>query len=146
MLKLINSRDWIDFIGDRNIKTISKAKVYIKDYLQKSYSDTNYGFYVIEIKESKQSIGIAGFVKRIDLNYPDVGYALIPEFYGKGYAYECVLELLKYGKLNLNFSILSAITEERNFSSIKLLQKLNFIRKGNKMVNEEELAYFEIKL
>ena len=73
-----------------------------------------------------QSIGICGFVKRDDLPDADIGFAFLPQFEKKGFAFESAKAVMKFGREKLNLRRVLAITTQNNESSIKLLEKLGF--------------------
>lgn len=146
ILALLNSPGWLEFIGERNIKTSKQAKAYIKSHLQQAYQDFDFGFYTILEKDSQLAVGIAGFIKRDSLPCVDFGYALLPQFVGKGYVNEIGLALLKLGKSTYHFDKVAAITEERNLKSRKVLEKLGFKDLGLRQVKDEQLLYFELEL
>jgi RimJ/RimL family protein N-acetyltransferase len=81
-------------------------------------------YWIIQLKEAKTPIGVVTWVKRDFLPAPDLGYALLPEFEGNGYALEASKAWLDYQKKE-NESVL-AICQADNTASIKLLQKLTF--------------------
>ena len=64
MLKLLNTPTWLRFIGDRNVKTLEEAEQYLLNGNIRSYQEYGFGFYVVVIKETQESIGICGIVKR----------------------------------------------------------------------------------
>ena len=74
--ELVNDPDWIQFIGDRNVKTENDAKEYLKNRILPSYENLGLGFYLVIEKESSLSIGISGFVKREMLEHVDVGFGV----------------------------------------------------------------------
>jgi RimJ/RimL family protein N-acetyltransferase len=120
MLKLINCPGFIRFIGDRQVRTVEEAEAYIANLI----SDPDITYWVIRNKETKDCLGVVTWVKRDYLPAPDLGYALLPEFEGKGYAFEASQTWLKHQKNN-QASVL-AICQADNASSIKLLLKLGF--------------------
>ena len=73
-----------------------------------------------------QSIGICGFVRRSELPAPDIGFAFLPQYEGKGYGFESASAILRYGVEKLNFDVVLAITSQDNEISGKLLKKLGF--------------------
>jgi RimJ/RimL family protein N-acetyltransferase len=143
--ELLNMPKWIKYIGDRNIKTLDDASVYIKEKFTQNYERTGFGFYIMEEKNSQNPIGICGFVKRDYLDDVDFGFALLSRYEGKGFTCEASHATLEYGYEVLKFKSLLAITSKDNAASQGLLKKLGFIPKG--MVTEpdtkEELNLFE---
>ncbi len=75
VMRLVNMPDWIRFIGERNVKNTADSEAYIKNILEKP--DLTY--WVIDLKENKIPIGIVTFVKRENLEYHDIGFALLSE-------------------------------------------------------------------
>jgi RimJ/RimL family protein N-acetyltransferase len=125
ILELVNSPGWIKFIGDRNIKTEEQAGMYLENGPISSYKNYGFGLSLVELKESLQPIGMCGLLKRADLDHPDIGFAFLPEFMGKGYAYEIAAATLSHAKNVLNHKLILAIAVPENKSSIKLLEKIN---------------------
>lgn len=121
--KLMNSEGWLKNIGDRNIKRIEDAE----DYMQKNYlaSYEKYGFgpFLVLLKETGVPLGSSGLYKRDNLEHPDVGFAFLPEFANKGYAYESAQAVMDYASETLKLSTIVGITLPENLPSIKLLKK-----------------------
>lgn len=124
LLELMNDKDWIENIGDRGIKTIEQAEVYITDRFLKSYEEKGFGFYGIVLKENSEMIGTAGLVDREGIDAVDIGYGMLPAFRGKGYAFEATKAIFDYGYNVLKLDKIVAIVNPSNESSIKLLEKL----------------------
>jgi [ribosomal protein S5]-alanine N-acetyltransferase len=88
IVKLLNSPGWLRYIGDRGVKTEEDAKVYLQNGPLLSYEENGFGLYLVGLLETGEPIGMCGILKRDSLVHPDLGYSLLPEFTGKGYAYE----------------------------------------------------------
>lgn len=144
ILDLLNQPTFIKYIGNRNIKTLAKAREVIENRYRQSYRDFGFGLYVVELKENNAPIGFCGFVKRDYLPDADIGFAFLPQFEKKGYAFESAAAVMKYGKNVLNLKHVLAITTKNNESSQKLLEKLDFkFERFIKVPNEsEELKLF----
>ena len=124
LLELWNDPSWIRNIGDRGVRTIEDARASIASGAVEMYAKWGYGFYLIELKDGGIPLGICGFAKRDFLEDPDIGYALLPRYWGKGYAYEAAAAVMEYGRSVLGFTRIAAFTSEDNESSGKLLEKL----------------------
>lgn len=146
-LALVNSPGWLKYIGDRNIHNEEAAVKYINDRVMKAYADHVYGGYTIIEKSSGNPVGNAGLYKRPVLDHFDVGYALLPEFHGKGYAYEASAAVLQFAK-NSGLKKVYAITVAYNLRSIHLLEKLGLtFEKSFRMEGDpEELSLYTIEL
>ena len=136
--ELVNDDDWIRFIGDRNVKTISDAEDYIKNRIMASYEQSGFGFYLVLEKSSNAPLGISGFVKREQLEHADVGFAFLPIGRGKGYAYESTKALMDYGKKEFQFTTILAIANNDNKRSHLLLEKIGLKFKEHIQLYEED--------
>jgi ribosomal-protein-alanine N-acetyltransferase len=147
MNTLLNSPGFLKYIGDRGVRSDEEARAFISERYRKSYSDNGYGLYTVLLKEACTPVGICGFVRRDTLPGPDLGFAFLPEFEGKGFGTESSKALLTYGREQLGFDRVLAITTLDNSPSIKLLQKLGF--KFEKTIDSpdgESLRLFSMKL
>ena len=124
ILELMNDKDWIKNIGDTGVRTIEDAQAYIQNRFLKTYIESNYGFYTMNLKNTLQIIGIVGLVDRKGIDHIDIGYGILPEFRGKGYAFEAAKAIYDYGYQELNLEKIVAIVNPDNLPSIKLLSKL----------------------
>ncbi len=141
---LLNSPKFIEYIGDRGVRSVDEAAVFIEDRYRASYLEHGFGLYVVELKggiadedtvlnsrvSAPTQIGICGFVKRDHLEFPDIGFAFLPEFEAKGYGFESASAVLNYGRETLGFSHVLAITSIHNDVSVRLLNRLGFVFDG----------------
>ncbi len=130
-LTLVNTPNWIKFIGDRNLKTVKDAEDYLLNGTLKSYTEFGFGFYKLYHKEENKTIGTCGLIKREQLEEVDLGFAFLPEFEGKGFGYEASLAVITLAKKRFHLKKLLAITLPINSNSIKLLEKLGFTYQKN---------------
>ena len=126
ILELLNDPSWLRFIGDKGVRTPEAARDYISKSLVAMYERLGFGLYLTELKGEGVPVGICGLVKRDSLEDVDVGFAFLPEFRGKGYAYESASAVVAYGKRTLGLNRLVAITSPDNYDSARLLEKLGF--------------------
>ncbi|WP_090673773.1 GNAT family N-acetyltransferase [Paenibacillus tianmuensis] len=130
ILELMNDPSWIRYIGDKGVKTLDEARSFIIKGPLDTYARLGFGFYLTELKEGGTPIGICGFAKRDFLEDVDVGYTFLPEFRGKGYAFEAASAAMAYAKSELGLKRIVAITYKDNHSSAKLLEKLGMRFEG----------------
>jgi len=79
---------------------------------------------LVILKKDNQAAGICGIVKREGLTTPDLGFALMPKYEGKGIATEASKAVVKYAKESLQLSALAGITKAENIASIRVLEKV----------------------
>jgi [ribosomal protein S5]-alanine N-acetyltransferase len=132
---LVNTPEWIKFIGDRNIKTQADANIYI----EKIINNPKINYWVIQLNSTKISIGIITFIKRDYLEFHDIGFAFLPQYTKMGYAFEASKAVLNDAINNNNHHQILATTVKENIRSINLLQKLGFyfnreIKNGNDLL------------
>jgi RimJ/RimL family protein N-acetyltransferase len=143
VLEILNTQGWLQFIGERNVKTLEAAEQYIKEKFMGSYQKSGFGMYAVRLKETNETIGMCGLVKRDHLEHADIGYAFLPQYAGKGYALEAATAVLDYANNTLKLHPILAIVTPTNTGSIKLLEKLQFILQGTLPDNGEELLLFK---
>jgi RimJ/RimL family protein N-acetyltransferase len=126
ILQLVNEPSWLRFIGDKGIRTVEDARNYIAEGPVAMYRQLGFGLYLVERKESGEPIGICGLIKRDALEDVDLGFAFLPAFWGKGYAFESAAAVMDYGQRTFALPRLLAITSQDNEVSARLLEKLGF--------------------
>jgi len=149
ILELMNTPKWIEFIGDRNVKTEAEARDYLKNNQLKQYENYEFGYYKLCLKDDDLNlIGTAGLLQRDTLPHVDIGFSLLPEFYNQGYGYEASKEIMRLAKDTFQLKTLCAITLPTNQASIQLLKKLGLFYKEvvKPSDTDEELLLFEIEL
>jgi RimJ/RimL family protein N-acetyltransferase len=130
ILTLVNSPGWLQYIGERNVHTPADAIAFLQNGYMKSYSEHGYGLWCVTLNESHQPIGLCGIINRKELDFPDLGFAFLPEFQGKGYAFEAANATLAFAFQVIRIPSLLAIATFDNRASIALLEKLGFYNDG----------------
>ena len=143
IIELVNSPGWLAFIGDRNIKTEKEAVEYLRNGPLKSYEVNGFGLSLVEMKNDMTPIGMCGILKRDSLENPDIGFAFLPEYMGRGFAFEIANATMTYAKNILKLPVILAITVPGNKRSIKLLEKmgLKFSRIISQNIDEQLMLF-----
>ena len=144
IIRLLNTPGWLQFIGDRNVRTEEEAKNYLLNAPIKSFKENGFGLGMVFLKSSGEPIGMCGLIKREALQGVDIGFAFLPEYSGMGYAQEIALATLLYAKEKLNLPVVLAIVMPQNTRSIHLLKKigLQFQKMIRLAKDGEELMLF----
>jgi len=124
LYQLMNDPDWILNIGDRQINNLEDAENFIANRFIKSYKENGFGFYILRLIENDSPVGICGLIKRDGLDHVDIGYALMPEFRGNGYAFEAAKVVSAYGLNHFKLDKIVAIVNSGNKKSEQILEKL----------------------
>ncbi|MBI1769484.1 MAG: GNAT family N-acetyltransferase [Bacteroidetes bacterium] len=140
--ELVNTPEWIRFIGDRNVKTKEDAR----DLVQTIMNNPNVNYWVVRLHEQLIPIGIVSLVKRDYLDFFDLGFAFLPNHTKQGFAYEATSTFLQY-LVNENYSPkILATTIKENVNSIGLLKKLGFQFEKRVEIENEELLLYSISI
>ena len=144
VLELLNEPSFLQYIGDRGVRSLEEAREYIVNRLVASYERNGFGLYLVELKESRIPIGISGLVKRDALPDADIGFAFLPAYWSKGYAVESAAAVMNYARDVLGLTRIVAITSLDNEASAKLLGKigLRFERLIKLSEDAEEVKLF----
>jgi RimJ/RimL family protein N-acetyltransferase len=126
VLQLVNEPSWLQYIGDRGVRTLQDAEQYIQNGPVEMYGRLGFGLWLVALKVTMEPMGICGLIKRETLQDVDLGFAFLPRFWGRGYALESASATVAYGKARLGLSRIVAITSKSNHASGKLLDKLGF--------------------
>lgn len=137
VLRLLNQPSWIRNIGDRGVRTVGDAERYIDARMLEPFRTLGYGMNVVELKASREPIGLCGLVKRDTLPGPDLGFALLDAHEGRGYALEAATAVLAHARRVLKIRRILAIVTPANERSTKLLAKLGFARERRARLTPE---------
>lgn len=119
ILELLNTPGWIQFIGDRKVRSKEDAT----GYIEKINANPNVVYWVVNTKNDRTAIGLVTLIKRDYLEHHDIGFAFLPQYNGKGYAYEATTKVLSDIIQDRVHTHIVAITLKENLSSIALLEK-----------------------
>lgn len=148
ILELLNDPAFIQNIGDRKVRSLDGAKAYINNGAVASYAKNGFGLYLVVLRETSESMGICGLIKREALGDVDIGYAFLPKFWSKGYAVESALAMKQFARDVIGLKRIVAITDPQNTGSIRVLEKLGM--RFEKMVrlaeDDIELKLFTVEL
>jgi len=120
IFELLNTESWIRYIGNRNIHTEADALAYI----QKINESPDTAYQTVTLKKTNTPIGLITLIQRDYLNFRDIGFAFLPTYSGKGYAYEAAKTVIKNQTESNSAETLLAITLPNNTASIRLIEKL----------------------
>jgi ribosomal-protein-alanine N-acetyltransferase len=138
IFELVNTHDWIKFVGDRNVKSEGDAR----NYIQKINLNPNMTYWVIGLKDDSIPVGIVSLVKRDFLEHYDIGFALLPRYEKMGYAFEATRQVLQIESQKRLHKKILAVTISSNKKSIHLLQKLGLRLKGTIEKGNETLSVY----
>lgn len=145
--ELMNTPKFIQYIGDREISSATSAKDYIKTKMLPQLQRLGYSNYTIFQKSDNTKIGTCGLYDREGLDGIDIGFAFLPQYEGRGLAYEAANRLKKAAFEEFEIEEIKAITSKENISSQRLLEKLGLEMAGFISLpdDDEELLLYKIQ-
>lgn len=124
IVELLNDRDFLQNIGDRGVRDTGDAQRYLRDGPMTSYRRHGHGLLAVESKETGETLGMAGVLRRDSLPDPDIGYAFLPRHRSRGYAVEACTAVLEHALGTLKLPRVLAITLPANQGSVNVLRRL----------------------
>ena len=128
----IRSDDRVTKYLDRdNHKTVEESRIMIQRIIQ-SYKDKAGINWIIREKTSFEVVGYVGYWNLIRENVrAEIGYALKPEYWGKGYMSETLLKVIEFGFSEFNLHSIIGNVNPQNERSIKILEKSGFNKEAH---------------
>ena len=131
ILGLLNEPSFLEYIGDKGVRDLESARTYLLAGPIDSYARHGHGLLHVGHRESGTSIGICGLLRRPGvLEDPDIGFALLPAWWGSGYAFEAAGACMAWGHDTLGLNRILGVTKPHNGPSISLLERLGLHREG----------------
>lgn len=142
IFELLNTPGWKQFIGERHVHNLQDANAYV----HKIMANPAVTYFMLKLNNSKIPIGMLSIIKRDYLPHHDIGFAFLPEYTGKGFAYEAASALLKHPATPAAHAKILATSLKENVRSIRLLEKLGLVFEKEIIVGEETLLLFGLTL
>jgi RimJ/RimL family protein N-acetyltransferase len=130
VLQLLNDEAFLHFIGDKGVRSIEDARDYLSGGPIASYHANGFGLFHVAEKSSSKPIGMCGLLRRDGQQHPDIGFAFLPEYCARGFAFESATAVLQLGHSELEIDTILAFVNPDNERSIRLLERLGFAYAG----------------
>ena len=137
---LLNTPGFLAHIADRGVRSPQQALDYLREGPQRSYAEHGLGLWRIGRRGDDLPLGVCGLLRRDFLDTVDLGYALLPEHAGQGYAHEAASLCLTLARERFGMRRVLAIVNADNPRSIGLLRRLGFVDTGPIRLPEESRA------
>ena len=83
-------------------------------------------YFTVRLIEDNTFIGLISLSPHYDKTKTELSYQFLPDFWGKGYAFEALSAVLDYCKSSLEMKEVVSETQSINFRSCRLLEKLGY--------------------
>ena len=108
-----------------------------------------FGYWVIEAKDTQQfvgEIGLADFKRDIIAEMktdPEIGFALVPAFHGKGVATECAHAVIAWADTNLPSGRTVCLINPENVGSRNVVDKIGYREFARGTLNDTAVLFLE---
>ena len=145
--EVMNTEGWLKHIGDRGIKTEEDAKNYILEKMRPQQERLGYSNNTVIRKSDGVKMGSCGLYDREGLEGVDIGFAFLPQYGKKGYAFEAATKIKELALKEFGLTQINAITTPANLKSQKLLEKLGlqFVKLIHLPNDDTELMFYQLK-
>jgi RimJ/RimL family protein N-acetyltransferase len=126
ILRLLNEPSFIRNIADKQVRTLDDARTYLRNGPLTSYTRNGFGLSRVALKDSGEVIGMCGLIRRDGLADVDIGYALLPEYCGRGFAVEAVSGVLASDARHHGLRRVVAVVNPDNADSIRVVENAGF--------------------
>ena len=122
------------------------AQEQIDWYESMQQTQTGYWWAICTLDQPDKLLGTCGLYEIDSYNRnADIGYWLLPDYWGLGIMHECLLSILRFGFDNLALHRIQAEIEPANIASAKLIQKLGFEYEGRmRQIARREDAFIDL--
>ena len=126
LVELLNDPDWLRFIGDKGVTDRAGALRYLETGPWQNYRAHGFGLLRVGLRDGGTPIGICGLLRRESRDAVELGFALLPEFRGCGYAEEAAHAVLVQARERGDLERIDAVVTRDNHASRALLERLGF--------------------
>ena len=137
MFELDSNTEVHRYLGNDLVKSTEESEQLIA-FIRQQYLDNGIGRWAMVEKHSGCFMGWTGFKFISETindhsGYYDLGYRMLPRYWGRGYATESAKACLKYGIETLNLKPIYAMANAENTASKRVLIKTGFTPAGSFM-------------
>ena len=114
------------------MKTEAESEALIEE-VRGEYAKREGISWVVTVTKSPRALGLFGFYHWSHYHRrAEVGYALARDHWGQGIGTEAVWAMLRFGFEQMNLHRIYAGTIADNYESVRMLEKIGFVREGTK--------------
>lgn len=126
ILGLLNEPSFLQYIGDRGVRSVADAEAYIRSGPQASYAVHGFGLWLVSETRGGAPVGMCGLLRRESLDDVDLGFAFRPASWGRGFALEAARAVLAHGQAAFGLRRVVAVVQPDNAPSLRVLGRLGF--------------------
>ncbi|MES2107034.1 MAG: GNAT family N-acetyltransferase [Pseudomonadota bacterium] len=116
----------IRYVGNKPMASVEEVRAGLQEGPVTDYVKYGFGRFAVIWKETGQLIGFSGLKYMPPFAEVELGYRLLPEFWGKGLASEAGKASIDFARESLNLTRLIALIHPDNEGSANVVRKLGF--------------------
>lgn len=129
----------------RPVKTKEESDAFLKEVIAAADENPLMGRWAVDEKQSGKFVGSFAFIPVEGTDDSQLGYALLKEYWGKGFATELMQEGIKYVFSKTTLNEVYGITEAANIASQKVLLKVGFVHYKTYSEKGKDVCCFVLK-
>lgn len=129
----------------RPVKGRKETDLFFAEVIQYSKNNPAYGRMAVIEKQSNIFVGSFAIIPLENTKHMQVGYSLLPPYWGKGFATELTKAGLKYVFSKTSLEEIFGVTESLNIDSQKVLLKNGFAFEKKYVENNKDLNLYRRK-
>lgn len=121
---LVSRPEILRYTGEQPQATLDDVREILLTRPLKDYSVHGFGRMACIEKSTGRIVGFSGLKYLEDLNEVDIGYRFLPECWGKGYATESAITLMRQCNSEFGVRRIVGLVDPENVASKRVLEKL----------------------
>jgi RimJ/RimL family protein N-acetyltransferase len=130
--------------GDGGVITLEQAREVLLSRPIADYQKHGFGRWACVLKKSGEVIGFAGLKYLDELKEVDIGYRLLPGYWGFGLATEAARAAIAHGFARLGLQMIIGLVLPDNVASVRVLEKCGLMFTGMIEFQAETVARYVI--
>ena len=131
LLALDSDPEVMRYIGDGTVSTREQLEQALPRVQAAYERHPGLGIWALELAEDQRFLGWACLKYLDQSEHVEVGYRLLKDAWGKGYATEIAQALVQYGWEKMELERIVGITHPENKASQRVLEKCGLVRNGD---------------
>jgi RimJ/RimL family protein N-acetyltransferase len=146
MLAVWNDPAFYKYVGDRGIRTVEAAQEALAEGAFPLYEKYGYGPFRVALRANDEPIGTCGLFRREGYDDADIGWSVLPAYWGKGYAFEAARAVLAFAFDEVGLSRITAFISPDNVPSLGLARKLGlgYERMARLVGDDEDVCLYSM--
>ncbi|HRB00603.1 MAG TPA: GNAT family N-acetyltransferase [Ignavibacteria bacterium] len=126
-----SDKEVMKYFGRELFKDFSEAEIKIENTNSDFKNKLGIRWAVCLKSDKKQMLGSCGYWRILKEHLrAEIGYELSKEFWGKGIMTEALQAIIEFGFTGMKLHSIEANIDPENLGSVKILEKLGFVREG----------------